>query len=98
MLAYGSDELDEPVRLENDKGLEIPDGIPDQITGHVEISLLIWHDGIVRWIGVNDTDLSDEVIQPIMNQFRTNQFTRPTIAGLPTSVIIRVEIKIGFSD
>jgi len=94
MIAHGSDELDEPLSVESGKEIEIPDGISDQFSGRAEISLLVGHDGFVRWIGVASTDLSDEALQPIIEQFRTTQFTRPTIAGLPTNVIIRVEIKI----
>ena len=95
MIAHGSDELDEPVSLESGNEIEIPDGISDQISGRAEISLLIGHDGLVRWIGLTSTALSDEELQPIIERFRTTQFKRPTIAGRPTSVIIRVEIEIG---
>jgi hypothetical protein len=98
VIAHGSDELDEPLSVESGNEIELPDSISDQISGRAEISLLIGHDGFVRWIGVASTDLSNEDLQPIIDQFRTKQFTRPTIAGLPTNVIIRVEIKIGISD
>jgi len=98
MVAHGSDELDEPVRVENGNEIEIPDGFSDLVSGQAKISLLIGGDGLVRWIGVASTDLSDEELQPVIEKFRTMQFTHPTIAGRPTNVIIRVEVKIGISD
>jgi len=94
-IVFGSDALDNPLQLTNDLELDPEEKYPADLTGRAELNLLIANDGSVRWVAVEQSDLTDAVLKPLIEKFQNAKFSPPVVGGLPTWVLIRVEINVG---
>jgi hypothetical protein len=94
-VLIGSESLDMPLQLENDLNIEALEDLSTDTSGKAELNLLVAEDGKVRWITVESNELPELVLNQLVGKFQKAQFSPPKASGLPTWVLIRMEISVG---
>ena len=91
---FGSKSLDLPLTPSPPPELEPPGGYSHNVRGSATLGLLIDENGIVRWLAVNESNLSPEINTHIAQSFAEVQFTPPTQRGKPVRVFLEIEVRI----
>lgn len=94
-VVLGSETLDTPLTLTEELGLEPEGGYPENLSGQLKLDLLINEQGRVIWTGKVSSNLDETVIEFITEKFANAEFSKPTLEGRATKVLIRVEIVLG---
>lgn len=91
---FGSKSLDLPLTPLSPLGLEPSGGYSHNVKGHTILGLLIDEMGIVRWLAVDDSNLTQEINDRISRSFTQLQFVPPKQHGMPVRVLMRIEVRI----
>lgn len=94
-IVFGSEALDRPLNLQTELVLEPAETFPNTVSGRIELNLLIGEEGNILWIGTEYSDVDLTTLQFITERFSKARFSKPTVAGLASKVMIRVEILVG---
>lgn len=94
-VALGSEALDSPLMLAEGLSLEPEGGYPAELSGQITLDLLVDEQGHPIWIGTVSSDVDTETMQFIIEKFAQAKFSKPTVKGHASKVLIRVEIQVG---
>lgn len=93
--AFGSEDLDSPVKVITEPDLEPPKGYPKDVHGVATLTLLIDTDGHVRWVNLDSTDFKAEINERITEAFSKTLFYPPYKNGKPVRAVFKIQINIG---
>jgi len=94
-IALGSEALDSPLLPLEDLNLEPEGGFPPELSGRITLDVLVNEDGHPIWLGTATSELDTETVQFLSEKFAQAKFTKPTVRGGASKVLIRIEIQIG---